>query len=103
MVPYDGKEYDVYRGPSIRDRLETLAKTSQLVASNVIRRAKVLKSSPFEGLILKATWPNNLPVPKDMVEELIRHSIPAFKYVRWVFLMKVYIALIYEQYCVASR
>ncbi len=43
-----------------------------------------MKSSPFEGLLLKATWPGNEPVPKQILNEIIKYSIPAFKYCRGV-------------------
>ncbi len=47
---------------------------------DVYRRAKVLRSSPFEGMLLKATWPSADPVSPDILNEIVRHSIPAFKY-----------------------
>jgi hypothetical protein len=71
-------------GPSVKDRLESLAKSGKSIANDVLRRAKVLRSSPFEALILKATWPDDMPVRYDLLEELVQHSIPAFKYARWV-------------------
>jgi hypothetical protein len=84
LVRWDNGRYDSSPRSSIRDRLESLAKSSQTIANDVFRRAKVLKSSPFEALILKATWPDNNPVSPVLLEELVKYSIPAFKYARWV-------------------
>jgi hypothetical protein len=42
----------------------------------------VLKSSTFEGLLLKATWPGNEAVPSSILTEIIKYSIPAFRYSR---------------------
>jgi hypothetical protein len=80
----DEQDEDFDEGPSVKDRLELLAKSGKSIASDVLRRAKVLRSSPFEALILKATWPDDIPVRYDLLEELVQHSIPAFKYARWV-------------------
>lgn len=80
----EDEEDDFDDGPSVKDRLESLAKSGKSIASDVLRRAKVLRSSPFEALILKATWPDDMPVRYDLLEELVQHSIPAFKYARWV-------------------
>lgn len=41
---------------------------------------QVLKSSAFEGMLLRATWPNSQPVQPDILGELIKYSIPAFEY-----------------------
>lgn len=68
------------KGAGIREKLEKLAKQSQNAYKEVYRRAKVLRSSPFEGILLKATWPENKPVPSELMTEIIKFSIPAFKY-----------------------
>lgn len=70
------------KGPSLRERLEQLAKHGQSAYKEVYRRAKVLRSSAFEGILLKATWPGDQPVPPDLLTEIIKYSIPAFKYSR---------------------
>ena len=43
-----------------------------------------MKSSAFEGMLLRATWPGNDAVPQELLDEIIKHSIPAFKYGRSV-------------------
>jgi hypothetical protein len=45
---------------------------------------QVMKSSSFEGILLKATWPSNDPVPAQLLTEIIKYSIPAFKFSRQV-------------------
>jgi hypothetical protein len=72
------------KGPGIalglREKFEELAKTGQSAYKDVYRRAKVMKSSAFEGMLLRATWPGNDAVPQELLDEIIKHSIPAFKY-----------------------
>jgi hypothetical protein len=46
--------------------------------------SQVVRSSAFEGMLLKATWPGDEAVPQDILTEIIKHSIPAFKYGRSV-------------------
>ena len=46
--------------------------------------SQVMRSSAFEGMLLRATWPGNEAVPMDILTEIIKHSIPAFKYGRAV-------------------
>lgn len=41
-----------------------------------------MKSSAFEGLLLKATWPNNEAVPSDLLLDVVKYSIPSYKYAR---------------------
>lgn len=65
---------------NIKEALEGIAKKGQLAYKDVYRRAKILKSSAFEGMLLRATWPGNDPVPQEILTEIIKHSIPAFKY-----------------------
>jgi len=67
---------------AVKDKLEELAKQGQSLSKEVYRRAKVLRSSAFEGILLKATWPGDDPVTQELLEEIIKHSIPAFKYAR---------------------
>jgi hypothetical protein len=67
-------------GPSFRDTLDSFMKTGQSAYKEVYRRAKVLKSSPFEGMLLKATWPSNDAVPPEILTDIIKYSIPAFKF-----------------------
>ena len=69
-------------GPSIMERMEELQKQSTAAYQTAYRRAKVLRSSAFEGMLLKATWPDNNPVPQQLLDEIIKYSIPAFKYGR---------------------
>mmetsp|Transcript_21590 Transcript_21590/g.21731 ORF Transcript_21590/g.21731 Transcript_21590/m.21731 type:complete len:493 (-) Transcript_21590:143-1621(-) len=69
-------------GTSWRERLEGIAKTGQSAYKDVYRRAKVLRSSAFEGMLLRATWPGDDPIPQDLLDEIIKYSIPAFKYGR---------------------
>ncbi len=68
----------------IKDRLEGIAKTGQAAYKDLYRKAKVLKSSAFEGILLKATWPGNEPVPSELLSEIVKYSIPSFKYARSV-------------------
>ena len=44
-----------------------MAKQGQSLYSNVYRKAKVLRSSAFEGMLLKATWPDDEPVPAEIL------------------------------------
>lgn len=73
---------------SIKNRLEGIAKTGQAAYKDLYRKAKVLKSSAFEGILLKATWPGNDPVPAELLSEIVKYSIPSFKYARLVGLYK---------------
>lgn len=87
LIPWgkaDSKGKKKRKGLSIREKLEQIAKQGQSAYKEVYRRAKVLKSSAFEGMLLKATWPGNDPVPADILSEIIKYSIPAFKYSRAV-------------------
>ena len=70
------------QGPSIKERMGDFASKSNVVYQNAYRKAKVLKSSAFEGMLLKATWPADEPVPQQLLDEIIKYSIPAFKYGR---------------------
>lgn len=79
MVPWGAAKQAL---PNIREKLEDFAKQGQSVYSNIYRRAKVMRSSAFEGMLLKATWPDNDPVPAEILTEIIKHSIPAFKHGR---------------------
>lgn len=56
-----------------------------ILVSIIIVSTQVLRSSAFEGMLLKATWPGNEPVPQEILVEIIKHSIPAFKYSQSVF------------------
>ena len=67
---------------AVREKFEVFAKQGQTAYKDVYRRAKVLRSSAFEGMLLRATWPGDEPVPRDLLDEIIKHSIPAFKYGR---------------------
>ena len=49
-----------------------------------------MRSSAFEGMILKATWPGNEAIPNEILTEIIRHSIPAFKYSQSVIIFLYY-------------
>jgi hypothetical protein len=86
MVPWGKPQGRKGKGKSksigIREKLEELAKHGQSAYKDVYRRAKVLRSSAFEGMLLKATWPGNEAVPENILNEIIKHSIPAFKYGR---------------------
>lgn len=68
----------------LKDGLEGIAKTGQAAYKDFYRKAKVLKSSAFEGILLKATWPSNDPVPSELLSEIVKYSIPSFKYARSV-------------------
>ena len=48
-------------------------------AKDFSRKAKAMRSSAFEAM-LPATWPDDEPVPTKVLNEIIKHSIPAFKY-----------------------
>lgn len=94
-------------GTNWKERLEQIAKQGQAAYKEVYRRAKVdtflkiafisslkivlitsksqvLRSSAFEGILLKATWPGDAPVPQEILTEIVKHSIPSFKYGRSV-------------------
>ncbi len=84
FIPWKTSSNKKSKGPTIRDRLEQVAKIGQHAYKDMYRRAKVLKSSTFEGNLLKATWPGDAPVPAELLSEIIKYSIPAFKYTRSV-------------------
>lgn len=65
---------------NIQEKLSDITKQSQSIYKDMYRRAKVLRSSPFEGMLLKATWPGTEPISPEILNEIVRHSIPAFKY-----------------------
>lgn len=69
-------------GFSINDKFRQLAKAGQSAYKEIYRRAKVMKSSAFEGILLKATWPSDEPVPAETLTQIVKYSIPAFKYTR---------------------
>jgi hypothetical protein len=52
-----------------------------------------MKSSAFEGILLKATWPSDVVVAQEVLTDLIKYSIPAFKYTRSVRFLVVVIFL----------
>ena len=66
--------------PGLHDKLKKLTKQGKSVLNDVYRRAKVLRSSAFEAMLLKATWPSNEPVQPEILGEIIKYSIPAFKF-----------------------
>jgi len=86
LVPYNSKSNHKQKkgGVSFRERLERLAKSSlkqgQILSKEAFRRAKVVRSSAFEGMLLKATWPSNDPVQPEILNEIVKYSIPAFKF-----------------------
>jgi hypothetical protein len=83
VVQWDGnrkKSSGFGAAAGLKERLEKLAKTGQAAYKDVYRRAKVVRSSAFEGLLLKATWPGDDPVPADILHEIVKYSIPAFKF-----------------------
>ena len=43
-----------------------------------------MKSSAFEGILLRATWPDDRAVPQDLLAQIIKQSIPAFRHARAV-------------------
>ena len=81
---YNQKKKKKSKGFSIKEKLEQIAKTGSSAYKDIYRRAKVMRSSAFEGILLKATWPGNDPVPPELLTEIIKYSIPAFKYSRSV-------------------
>lgn len=78
------KKSNHQKGPTLKERLEKIAKNSlkqgQILSKEAFRRAKVVRSSAFESMLLKATWPNNDPVQPEILNEIIKYSIPAFKF-----------------------
>ena len=85
MIPYNSKNNQKQKkGVSFRERLESIAKSSlkqgQILSKEAFRRAKVVRSSAFEGMLLKATWPSNDPVQPEILNEIVKYSIPAFKF-----------------------
>ena len=44
-----------------------LKSQSAEVYNSAYRRAKVMRSSAFEGMLLKATWPADTPVPQQLL------------------------------------
>lgn len=65
---------------NLQEKLSDMTKQGQSIYKDIYRRAKVLRSSPFEGMLLKATWPGPEPIAPEILNEIVRHSIPAFKY-----------------------
>lgn len=57
-----------------------ISKSGTAMYKDVHRKAKAMRSSAFEAMLLKATWPDDEPVPSEVLNEIIKHSIPAFKY-----------------------
>lgn len=55
---------------AVKNRLEELSKQGQSAYKDVYRRAKVMRSSAFEGLLLKATWPGDEAVPREILDEV---------------------------------
>ena len=64
---------------TIASQLEAVAAQGKDVFKSVVRSAKVLKSSAFEALLLKATWPDDAPVPRRALHQIIYESISAFE------------------------
>lgn len=52
-----------------------------------------MRSSNFESMLLKATWPSDVEVSADVINQLVKHSIPAFRYARHVSVTSCDIAL----------
>jgi hypothetical protein len=69
---------------SIAERFFSIASTGQNAYKSAYRQMKAMRSSAFESMLLKATWPNDEAVPNEILNEIINHSIPAFKYGRSV-------------------
>jgi hypothetical protein len=65
---------------TISSHLETFASQGKDAFKSLIRSAKVLKSSAFESLLLKATWPEDVPVPQIALKQILQDSIPAFEH-----------------------
>jgi len=65
---------------SLIEKVDDLKETGTKTYKDVYRRAKVMRSSAFEAMLLKATWPGDEPVPLELLDEIVKHSIPAFKY-----------------------
>lgn len=66
-------------GKSFASHIESLASQGKETIKSIIRSAKVLKSSAFESLLLKATWPEDVPVPQLALQQILYESIPAFE------------------------
>jgi hypothetical protein len=70
----------------LKEKLSTqfteLSKQGTAVYKDVHRKAKAMRSSAFEAMLLKATWPDDDQVAAEVLNEIIKHSIPAFKYGR---------------------
>ena len=64
---------------SLSSHLETFATQGRDTFKSLIRSAKMLKSSAFESLLLKATWPEDVPVPPIALQQILHESIPAFE------------------------
>jgi hypothetical protein len=64
---------------TISSYLESFATQGKDTFKSIVRSAKVIKSSTFEALLLKATWPEDVPVPKIALHQIIHESIPAFE------------------------
>eukprot|EP01031_Cornospumella_fuschlensis_P033245 gene33245-40221_t len=56
---------------NFKDKLESITKVGQSLTKDSYRRLKVLRSSSFEGILLKATWPGNDPVPPELLTEIV--------------------------------
>ena len=55
----------------LKEKFDVMKELGQNAYKEGYRRAKVLRSSAFEGLLLKATWPGNKEVPQDILNETL--------------------------------
>lgn len=99
LIQYSGRG-KAKKGPGLRDKLEKIAKQGQSIYKDVYRRAKVLQSSAFESMLLKATWPSNDPVQPEILGEIVKYSIPAFKFASSV--SEYFIFIFYSLYSAAD-
>lgn len=65
-------------GKSIAAYLESFAVQGKGALKSIIRSVKVIKSSSFESLLLRATWPDDGPVPQVSLDQILLESLPAF-------------------------
>lgn len=74
-----GLSFNPSVGKSLTSHLESFAAQGKDTLKSIMRSAKMLKSSAFESLLLKATWPEDTPVPQEALHQILHESIPAFE------------------------
>ena len=61
------------------DHLESFASQGKDVLKSLFRTAKMMRSSSFEALLLKATWPDDNPVSEIALYQIFQELVPYFE------------------------